>query len=492
MPEKSRTKPTRRKPANPTKKKLEQAKLELELQEVEYATNMIKMMNNSEAQRLAQPDPDDHLWIQHGSEMAGGKESAYDHYAMLDKVYDLYTLDLYSRAIVRNLSKFVLGRGAIVKPNSDNGKVLEVWNDFTEQNMWQIKEKEMVRRTFRDGELFCRFFVDDSTGDIAIRFVRAQSIRNPEDNRKHNAGENVSFGIGTDPEDVENVKTYYQCGSDGNLLHKVDASEIMHIKILTDSDVKRGMSFLLVAMKMLKKYGEWLDDRFRLNKVRSAIALIRKVEGTAGTVESLRDKYKSIYQDADKNKQQAFRSGTVLTASGGVSYEMLAPKINAPDVKDDGRAMLLSVAAGVGFPEMFLTADFANANYSSSLVAQNPFVREIEDWQDFFAVYYKQIFKRVIEASMKYGDLPENENADCTVEFPPLILADIFKNNQAREIQSRNKIISHKTWQLKEGLDPEEERRNIEEEQAMDIYKQPFDLPIAPTNQWGSLNEDEE
>ena len=120
---------------------------------------------------------------------------------------------------------------------------------------------------------------------------------------------------------------------------------------------------------------------------------------------------------------------------------MLSPKINAPDVKDDGRAMLLAVAAGSGMPEMVVTADYSNANYSSTFVAQNPFVREIEDWQDFFKIFDKILFKAVIQ-NAKRGLIPDKESEKCLIEYPPLILADIKKNNEARQVQYRNKILS--------------------------------------------------
>jgi len=176
----------------------------------------------------------------------------------------------------------------------------------------------------------------------------------------------------------------------------------------------------------------------------------------------------------------------VLTASKGISYSMLSPNINATDVRDDGRAILLAVAAGCGFPEMFLTADYSNANYSSTMVAQNPFVREIEDWQDLFEdSLYREVFARVIAHAKRYGSVPHGESEDCSVEWPPLILANITQNNQAREIQHRNKIISKKTWQQKEGLDPVTEELNLLDEQNKDIYKG-FNMPEAPANQWGT------
>ena len=470
-----------------TRKKLETKRLEFEINQLDQLTKV------HEARYALNDDNDFHQWIQNGVGMMDGMGmSNENHYSMLDTVFNKFHNDLFCKSIVNNLAKFILGKGPTIKPKDDNKMVVEVWEDFRVSNMWNLKEKEMVRRTFRDGELFIRKFIDEKTGECKVRFLRAQIIKNPKDMRRINQDENVTFGIGTDPSDVEDIKTYYLCNQDGNLIDAVSAEQIIHIKIISDSDMKRGISFLYTALPMIKKYHDWLEDRIVLNKVRSAIALIRKVEGSQSAIQSIRDAQQSQYQDSDRKKQQTMSRGTVLTASQGISYDMLSPKINAPDVKDDGRAMLLAVAAGIGQPEMFFTADYSNANYSSSMVAQNPFVREIEDWQDFFTFYYQMLFKNIVDANIKYGKLPKDTDTKCTIEWPPLILADIEKNNKAREIQHRNKIISKKTWQLKEALDPDMEEKNMEEEQGKDIYSQPFNLPTSPTNQWGSYNEDEE
>jgi len=244
---------------------------------------------------------------------------------------------------------------------------------------------------------------------------------------------------------------------------------------------------------MIKKYSGWLDDRIVLNKVRSAIALVRKVKGTASTVNSIRDKNQSERFSADRQKQKGFNRGTIITASDNLDYQMLTPNIQAADAKDDGRAMLLAVSAGEGMPEMMLTGDWSNANYASSLTAQNPWVREVEDWQDFLEEeLYMEIFARVVQAGKDKGSIPKEEEEGCKVEWPPMVAADIEKNNKARETQHRNKIISKKTWQQKEGLDPATEELNMEEEQGKDIYKVPFNLPTAPTNQFGQYGEDED
>ncbi|RLB09952.1 MAG: hypothetical protein DRG39_07005 [Deltaproteobacteria bacterium] len=382
----------------------------------------------------------------------------------------------------------------------------EAWEEFRKVNKFNLREKEIVRRLFRDGEVFLRVFVDRVEGLVKIRFIRASRIREPVDKSFKNA----SFGIKTDPDDIETPIEYYRCGDDGRWLETIPAGEMIHLKILSDADQKRGISIYRVCAKRLRQYEEWLEDRITLNKVRSAIALIRKVPSFGAKIKDIRDESASSRYGSGKARVKTPHRGTIITASKGIEYEMLSAKINAPDVAEDGRAILLAVAAAVGFPEMILTANYSNANYASTLVAQNPFVREIEDWQDYLSSFYKELYERVIEAKKEAGKLPMNVKADCKVDFPPMITAELEKMAKAYEVLFKYKVLSKKTWRGKMGLDDDIESVNLQNEEQDEVYGPPmpsghpnqypggspgagggrFAMPVAPVNQYGAATGD--
>jgi len=436
-----------------------------------------------------------------------------EHSVMLLSAYNLYHTNTYARAIISNLVKFTLGKGPIIIPEDENVKVKEVWKKFREDNKFNLREKEIGVRTFRDGEVFLREFKSEKTNEeplYKIRFIRAHHIATPT--TKSSTDENTSYGIKTDPDDIEEVIEYYLVDDNKNYISTIPADQIIHFKIISDFDQKRGISILAVVAKRIKQYDEWLEDRIYLNKIRTAIALVRKVKGSAAQVKGIRDDGLSDRLSNDRKSQKAPKRGTIITASQGMEYEMLSPNINATDVKDDGRAILLGIAAAVGFPEMILTADYANANYSSTLIAQNPFVRGIEDWQDQFSSLYMDLFKRVIEYNIEHGSLPVDTKTTCRVEFPPMISADLKQLAEAFEIIYKYKVVSKKTWQSRMGLDSDIEDANMEEEEQnfMDenpIALQPnqfpgqqqpnqipgqvnpssrFNLPAVPMNQYAS------
>ncbi len=306
-------------------------------------------------------------WIPLGSD---GGVTEEDHRSMLESAYNFYHTNPHARAVIRNLVKFTLGKGPLVIPEADNEKVKEIWDDFKDENNFNIREKEIARRTFRDGEVFLRLFINKNDGTVKIRFIRAGIIRNPNDK---NLPENVTHGIMTKVDDIETPLLYYKTNADGTFSEAFKAEEIIHIKIFADSDEKRGISQLRVIARRLKQYEGWLEDRIVLNKIRTAIALIKKYDTSSQKLKQIRDENMSDQLSATKKRQQAFSAGTVIHSSKGVEYELLTPNINASDVEADGRAILLAIAAAVGFPEMILTADYCH-DLETDILTDNGFV----------------------------------------------------------------------------------------------------------------------
>ena len=80
---------------------------------------------------------------------------------MLGSAFHMYQTNPHAKSIVRTYVKFVFGKGPAIIPDSDNKKVLEVWNNFKKENRFNHREKEIGTRTFRDGEVILRKFVDE-------------------------------------------------------------------------------------------------------------------------------------------------------------------------------------------------------------------------------------------------------------------------------------------------------------------------------------------
>ncbi|MBE3088218.1 MAG: phage portal protein, partial [Chloroflexi bacterium] len=333
-----------------------------------------------------------------------------DQQTMRQQATKFFYRNAHGRGIIRLYEKYVVGRGFSLTPSDELKQVLDYWKAFWRKNHMERRKKEIVRRAMRDGEIFLRFF-KDKDGIPLVRFVNPEMAVAPPEKAEGIVG-NASYGIETDKEDIENVLAYWIKGK------RVPAEEILHYKILVDSDVKRGRSILEVVMPKLTQYDTWLSDRMRLNKVRSSIGLIKTITGSPTQVANIASQTKtSSVKQPDGSYMQKLMDGiNMIVANKGVDYKFIAPDIQAADVQEDGRALLLAIAAGLGFPEYMVTSDASNANYASTLVAEAPGVMEFFDWQDHFAEVFSAIFERVIKYGMSIGEIPEYTLEEVPVE----------------------------------------------------------------------------
>ena len=106
-----------------------------------------------------------------------------------------------------------------------------VLDEFIVANCWHRRQQEIVRRYDRDGEVFLRFFVDQS-GTTRVRFIEPDQVATPPDRSGDPA---ATFGILTEPDDVETALAYYVDGV------PVDAADVQHRKANVDQNVKRGL-----------------------------------------------------------------------------------------------------------------------------------------------------------------------------------------------------------------------------------------------------------
>ncbi len=263
---------------------------------------------------------------------------------------------------------------------------------------------------------------------------------------------------------------------------------------MVDSYVKRGRSFLEIVATFIPMYNSWLKDRMKLNKVRAAVALVKTVAGTQSQAANIAtgSRVKTTKELApDKTPYHRAPEGvSVFTVNKGVEYEMMTPNLQASDVHHDGRAILLAIATGAGFPEYMVSGDASNSSYASTMVAEGPAVMEFEDWQDFFAIVFKGMFERVINHAIEKKLIPQSEtysqkvpkevdgvmttveksvtepvSIECNIVFPEIVARDIKKQSEALVLQKDQGWISNHTAAADLDRDYEAEQELIRQEE---------------------------
>jgi len=264
---------------------------------------------------------------------------------------------------------------------------------------------------------------------------------------------------------VEVVIKYFLKDNGTRTGRTIKAEDMIHTKINVDSNVKRGVSFLVGIAKYIVKYGSWLDDRIMLNKIRTMFHMIIKVSGISP--ETFSGKFSDVtgkIAAGGTAKKQMPKPGSMLVATPGVDYEFKNLNIHAPDTAADGRLIELQIAKGTNLTEYVVRADSSNSNYSSTMVSESPMVRNFEAWQDIFEKPFKKIFAKVIERGIKVGEVPKRASTDCNVNFAGLIHRDIKEESEAYQIQRQSGWVSDQTISEKLGYDYDKEVKRVREE----------------------------
>ena len=347
----------------------------------------------------------------------------------------LYLTNSNYIGLIRSYVKYIAGKQyGITSQNDTENKNWETW---TQQIRWRQYYKEIVRRFFRDGEVF--IYTPN------WQFINPDMVQNPG---------SVPFGIELDNQGKP--QNYYALLN--SHFSKIPSSDIIHIKI-TDSDELRGIPYLFSLFSKIQAFEKWLDDRILLNRIRASIAILRKHKKTSPTnVKNFTQaKQENSYTDRSGKEWStfSFQPGMVIDATN-IDYEFLEPKVQAKDVSTDGRNIRLQFSAMTGLPEFMVSGDASNSNYASTMVAETPGIREFEDFIDYFT---DVIAYDIWGAVQRQFGIANPSVPSITV--PSLITRDHEKETKTNQILFESGVISIEEWRRREGLDSDKMEEEI-------------------------------
>ena len=348
-------------------------------------------------------------------------------------------------------------RTPLEQPLAD--EVQQVLDRFLEAQGWSGRQQEIVRRLDRDGECFLRFFpVDEQAGWLAVRFVEPEQVATPPG---ASPAENSWLGIVTAVEDVESVLGYYV---DGRL---IPAQAIQHRKQNVDRNQRRGLPTFYPVLGNLQRIEKLLRNMSLLAQTQAAIAVIRKhAQSSAAAVAAFADNQASFQlagrAGSSPTRHKRLAPGTILDAPAGIEYQFPSIGVDASKLVEVLQAELRAVASRLVMPEFMLSADASNGSYASTLVAEGPAVKMFQRLQASLVSDDLQVMRRVIQRAVAVGRLPEQALSEVRIqtEAPTLVIRDRLADARANDIKLRSGVLSRRTWQLQEGLDPDQEQRN--------------------------------
>jgi len=403
--------------------------------------------------------------------------------------------------VIKNLTNFCIGTGFSYKAISRDqtptagveglvADVQRVVEEFLEDNDWVGDlERELFVRSRRDGEFFLALY-PQSTGRTAARLIEPEQVTEPTDSRALEDWLGVdtpaswTFGIHTEADDVQRVHGYHvrwnNSGSDWDYL---TSQMVEHVKLNVDRNIKRGISDFYAVRNHLEGVEKLLRNTREGAAVQAAIAFIREhVPGsTSGQIQSLSTtaataSYQQKTNPGTRTRYiSKYEPGTVLDVSGGMQYKP-GPlgSAHAPNFIAIEQAVLRAIGTRWCMPEYMISGDASNANYSSTMVAESPFVKACQAEQRFYKSRFRRIIWKAIHNAAEVGRFARwnldfsalRELVDLHVEAPSVAVRDQLSEAQTSEIESRNGILSKRTWSALSGRDYDIERKNLDAETA--------------------------
>jgi len=397
-----------------------------------------------------------------------------------------------ARGLLDTMETFVIGDTTHVVAADNEPKVQAYWDAWAKAANWDMRSKEMFRRYIRDGDVFLRWFKPTAIGGIqgagSYLLTRFMSPNEVVDPANVNGWGHHSFGIETDPEDVETIVAYYRQYGYADAMsmtptvrwERILAEEVDHFKCLVDTDIKRGRSWLMGVAKYITMHEGWIEQRWQLNRLRNLFAVIGNIKGVSGS--SMSD-IKAKFTDTEgktlsgEGTSKKMPRDALFLLSKGIDYDIKSLNINASDAAEDGRNIQLLTCVGTSLPEYVVRGDASNANYSSTMVSESPMVKMFQKYQDIVRYMFGVVYARVIAYGIVTNQIPANgkqtdeetgkevtgpTSLECQVEFPPLIHRDVKAETESLVLQRGQEWVSDQTASTSLGYDYDKEKAEIE------------------------------
>ena len=348
---------------------------------------------------------------------------------------------------------------------------------FREYNSMVDVENEIVYRLHVDGEVFLRKF-PQANGMLVIRFIEPELVRgyatdigSPKD----------SFGIIAEEDDINSVLGY-QVILKPTVTREptfIPAEEIIHIKIGTNANAKRGLTTFYPVFQNLTNCEDILASTVTMAKARAKIAMIRKVNNVApDSMASLVDSQIDATLGGSNNMGQTeniglerFGYGSIITAPANIDYEFPGANVDAAGLIQVLQANLRSLATRFGISETLMSGDASNNNYSSALIAEAPARRTFERWQGIVGRSLaecrfepnKSLAWSQIHLASEHGIIPKEilKNIKITSEAYSLQSREHQKEAEMNNVYHSMGVKSIQTIRAELGLDNDTEASNF-------------------------------
>ena len=312
-------------------------------------------------------------WTSHGQ--AGPSDRPWaDRAQDLDDAFEAWQKNFLIRRIVTLARSYIIGNGITI--TSKDPTIATFVDAFLNHPQNKIAQRlgPALNELLRTGELFPTLHTNRTDGMSYLRFVPSAGIREIKtadndyeleleygEQQKH--ATELKWWIG--PGHKQAFKRAR--GGTGGKLQPL----MLHYAINREIGCTRGESDLTPVLPWAKRYTAWLQDRVRLNRVRTRQGLLDVAIADDSMIEQKRDQLR---------RTNPLEAGIYVHGTGE-TVTMQGLSIEASDAEDDGKALRLAVvaAANVGLHYM---GEGETVNYATAKEMGEPTARYYLERQD--------------------------------------------------------------------------------------------------------------
>lgn len=422
----------------------------------------------------------------------------------------------HAKCALNNLTNYVIGKGFVYqvkdrvkirKPDDPGSPLAEecdaVIQEFLERHKWPVRfERELYRRAHRDGEYFLGLY-HTGGGITEARVIEPALIKKPQNvaelDDQYGDGDPADweFGVHTRADDIAQPLGYHVQWSDSPAdFDYFTPDRVAHCKVGVDQNVKRGLSDFYAITDYLGDGAKLLRNAGKGAAVLAGIAAIieHPPAVTGAQIESFRagGAYSQTTETTPQGGRQKFTHqygpATMMHVKNGQKYlpSPLASAGVGDSVVKIEQAILRTVGSNWSMPEYMISGDASNANYSSTLVAESPFVKFCEAEQAVYCEEYRSILWLVLRIALEGGRISDVKSFDelrravqIQVEPPRVASRNGLQESQQSALLHEKGVLSIETWSAREGLDRKQEVANGAK--VAEPAPAPFGQPTQPT-----------
>lgn len=368
-----------------------------------------------------------------------------DYIKQANASFYAYNHDPLAHAAVNIMSDFTLGRGYRV--DCDNEAALALWRAFEKVNKLPEQILQLSKEVCIYGETMLWWLPDNNT-KITQRPYPGQVISKGMIPRVRLIDPTVIYDYITDPEDITSVLYYvwlaptqYQVfsglergknvPSSKFIFQQIPADQIMHFKVNSVSNEKRGRSDLFPVLGYLKRLRDSVNYSIIALQKQSAFCIDTTIRGNQGDIQN--------YIDDQQSYGTFAPAGSEFVHTDAVERKYLGVEGGKGSNSPAFEWAFSMFCAGIGIPVSYFGSHLSGGQTrASAIVATEPVAKRFEQRQQFFERIIQALWDRVME----WAGLG---SVECEISFPELITQDRSQKMKDLALAQSQGWISPKT-----------------------------------------------